>query len=54
MAGAPSTLDVFDVTFAGFGGHPIRAWLTRPAGTREDLPVVVEYLGYGGGRGSAA
>jgi cephalosporin-C deacetylase len=46
-------VDVLDVTFAGFGGHPIRAWLTRPAGAREDLPVVVEYLGYGGGRGFA-
>lgn len=46
-------VDVQDVTFAGFGGHPVRAWLTRPAGAREDLPVVVEYLGYGGGRGFA-
>src|SRR5512133_1106013 len=46
-------VEVHDVTFAGFGGHPIRAWLTRPAGVRDDLPVVVEYLGYGGGRGLA-
>lgn len=44
-------VDVHDVTFAGFGGQPIKAWLTRPAGTREQLPVVVEYQGYGGGRG---
>lgn len=40
-----------DVTFAGFGGQPVKAWLTRPAGVTGDLPVVVEYIGYGGGRG---
>ena len=49
-----SLVDVFDVEFAGFGGHPIKAWLTRPAGTTASdgpLPAVVEYNGYGGGRG---
>lgn len=46
-------VEVHDVTFAGFGGHPIRAWLLRPAGESADLPVVVEYQGYGGGRGLA-
>ncbi|MGW0904701.1 acetylxylan esterase [Streptomyces sp. NPDC002853] len=46
-----STVDVFDVTFAGFGGHPVKGWLTLPAGTTEPLPAVVEYIGYGGGRG---
>jgi cephalosporin-C deacetylase len=46
-------VEVSDVTFAGFGGHPIRAWLTRPAGVAEDLPVIVEFQGYGGGRGFA-
>ncbi|MFI6091244.1 acetylxylan esterase [Streptomyces sp. NPDC051218] len=45
-----STVDVFDVTFAGFGGHPVKGWLKLPAGTTEPLPVVVEYIGYGGGR----
>lgn len=44
-------VEVQDVTFRGFGGHPVRAWYARPAGAREDLPVVVEYIGYGGGRG---
>ncbi|RII20320.1 Cephalosporin-C deacetylase [Streptomyces sp. YIM 130001] len=44
-------VDVFDVTFAGFGGHPIKGWLVLPAGAREPLPAVVEYIGYGGGRG---
>lgn len=36
--------------FAGFGGHRIKAWYLRPAG-HGVVPVVVEYLGYGGGRG---
>lgn len=44
-------VDVLDVTFAGFGGHPVKGWLVLPAGTREPLPAVVEYVGYGGGRG---
>lgn len=43
-------LTVRDVTFSGFGGDPIRAWLATPAGGT-DLPVVVEFIGYGGGRG---
>lgn len=48
----PLTLvEVFDVTFAGFGGEPVRAWLTRPAGVDGALPAVVEFNGYGGGRG---
>ena len=43
--------DCWDVTFAGFGGDPVRAWFTRPAGADAALPAVVEYLGYGRGRG---
>ena len=48
-----TAIDAFDVTFAGFGGHPIKAWLTRPAGVSGELPAVVELIGYGGGRGFA-
>lgn len=44
-------VDTFDVTFAGFDGQPIRAWFSRPAGVTAPLPAVVEYLGYGRGRG---
>ncbi|MCP2322973.1 cephalosporin-C deacetylase [Hamadaea flava] len=44
-------IDCWDVTFAGFGGDPIRAWYSRPAGRSEALPAVVEFLGYGRGRG---
>ncbi|GAB2584394.1 acetylxylan esterase [Streptomyces capparidis] len=46
-----SGVEVHDVTFAGFGGHPVKGWFVLPAGTREPLPVVVEFIGYGGGRG---
>lgn len=43
--------DVYDVTFAGFGGQPIKAWLLVPKQRTGPVPCVVEYLGYGGGRG---
>ncbi|MET9229218.1 acetylxylan esterase [Lentzea sp. NPDC003310] len=46
------TLDVHDVSFAGFGGDRIRAWLRTPRGA-SGLPAVVQYHGYGGNRGSA-
>jgi cephalosporin-C deacetylase len=41
----------WDVTFRGFAGDPVRAWYSRPAEVREPLPAVVEYAGYGRGRG---
>ncbi|MFD6563709.1 acetylxylan esterase [Micromonospora profundi] len=44
-------LDSWDVTYAGFAGDPVRAWYTRPAGVLDPLPTVVEYAGYGRGRG---
>ncbi|MEU9456230.1 acetylxylan esterase [Streptomyces sp. NPDC048277] len=44
------TVDAFDVVFAGFGGHPIKAWLVMPNGVEGPLPCVVEYIGYTGGR----
>ncbi|WP_226782385.1 acetylxylan esterase [Oceaniglobus trochenteri] len=42
-----------DITFSGFDGQPVRAWLNLPAGARGPLPTVVQFLGYGGGRGQA-
>jgi cephalosporin-C deacetylase len=48
-----TVVDTFDVTFAGFGGAPIRGWLHLPAERDGRLPGVVEYVGYGGGRGLA-
>jgi cephalosporin-C deacetylase len=50
---ALTTIDVYDVTFAGYGGDPIKAWLRVPAGSTGPLPTIVEYIGYGGGRGRA-
>jgi len=41
----------YDVTFAGYGGQPIKGWLQLPRQRREPLPCVVEFIGYGGGRG---
>jgi cephalosporin-C deacetylase len=46
-----AVIDTFDVTFAGFGGSPVRGWLHLPVGRSRPLPAVVEYIGYGGGRG---
>jgi cephalosporin-C deacetylase len=46
-----SMLDTYDVTFAGYGGQPIKGWFLLPAGNKGPLPCVVEYIGYGGGRG---
>ncbi|WP_328941246.1 acetylxylan esterase [Streptomyces sp. NBC_00250] len=46
-----ATVEAFDVTFAGFDGQPVKGWFVLPAGASQPLPVVVEFLGYGGGRG---
>ncbi|MEU5039475.1 acetylxylan esterase [Streptomyces griseorubiginosus] len=43
--------DTWDVTFRGFAGDPVRAWYSRPTGVASALPAVVEYAGYGRGRG---
>ncbi|MDH2425606.1 acetylxylan esterase [Sphaerisporangium sp. TRM90804] len=45
-----SAVRVYDTTFAGWGGHPIRAWMLVPADAT-NVPCVVQYIGYGGGRG---
>jgi len=47
-------LEVFDVTFTGAGGDPVRAWFLCPQGTQGRLPCRVTFIGYGGGRGEAA
>lgn len=54
MVPAETTLtlvEVFDVTFPGFGGHPVKGWLVLPKVSEGRLPLVVQYVGYGGGRG---
>ncbi|MBP2472009.1 cephalosporin-C deacetylase [Crossiella equi] len=46
------TVEVHDVTFAGFGGHPIRGWLRVPRHRQGRLPAIVQFHGYGSGRGT--
>ncbi|MCU1577880.1 MAG: acetylxylan esterase [Rhodoglobus sp.] len=46
-------LDILDLTFPGYGGEPVHAWLTRPKGASGRLPAVIEYNGYNGGFGIA-
>jgi cephalosporin-C deacetylase len=51
-----ATVDVYDVSFAGYAGQRVRAWLKVPAGAFAGgpaLPAVVQFVGYGGGRGHA-
>lgn len=48
-----SALDVFDVRFTGHGGARIAGWLLVPRDAAPTTPVVVEFVGYGGGRGRA-
>src|SRR4051794_17683786 len=45
------TVEVLDVSFAGFGGQRVAAWLLLPRHRAAPLPCVVEYVGYGGRRG---
>jgi cephalosporin-C deacetylase len=54
ITAAPTTLKAvttYDVTFPGFGGHPVKGWLIVPTHHEGRLPLVVQYIGYGGGRG---
>ena len=44
-------LTIEDLTFPGFGGEPVRAWVSRPKDAAGPLPAVVQYQGYNGGRG---
>jgi len=44
-------LIVDDLTFPGFNGEPVRAWVSRPRDAQGPLPAVVQFQGYGGGRG---
>jgi cephalosporin-C deacetylase len=50
--GAYGPLPVFDVEFSGDRGDRVRGWYIRPPGTVEtSSPLVVTFIGYGGGRG---
>lgn len=41
----------WDLTFGGFDGQPIKAWLQLPADADGPLATVVEFHGYSGSRG---
>ena len=43
--------ETFDVTFTGFGGTRVKGWFIVPRQRSGPVPCVVEYIGYGGGRG---
>jgi cephalosporin-C deacetylase len=50
-------VEVYDTEFSGADGDRIRAWFLRPAGeggAAAGVPVVVKFIGYGGGRGLPA
>lgn len=53
VATALSAVEVRELAFPGFAGDQVLAWYLRPAGVAEPLPTVVEFVGYGGGRGFA-
>ncbi|GAA2001603.1 acetylxylan esterase [Microbacterium ulmi] len=53
LDGPLALVDVFDATFPGFAGDPVRAWLVLPRHRHAPLPAVVEFVGYGRGRGLA-
>ncbi len=44
-------VEVFDTSFAGFGGHRVRAWYIKPAGATAGLTGLAKFIGYNGGRG---
>ncbi len=48
-----SLVSSFDVEFSGYGGTIVKGWLHVPARATGPLPAVVEFVGYGGGRGLA-
>jgi cephalosporin-C deacetylase len=48
---ALQSIEVYDLTFNGYGGQPIKGWFLLPNDAPRPLPTVVEFIGYGGGRG---
>ena len=51
--GTYGPLEVYDVEFSGAHGDRVRGWYLRPPGSGgQRVPVVVKFIGYGGGRGT--
>lgn len=51
LAGPYTEVDVFDITVPGFNADPIKGWFITPLGLDEEVPCIVIFEGYGGGRG---
>jgi cephalosporin-C deacetylase len=49
---ALTEVEVYDTSFAGWGGHRVSGWLIVPKHAAEPVPCVVVYVGYGRGRGT--
>ncbi|MEU7742697.1 acetylxylan esterase [Nonomuraea sp. NPDC049158] len=45
------SVEVYDVSFAGWGGHRINGWFLVPRDAEGPVPCVLHYIGYSGGRG---
>ena len=43
--------ETYDVTVSGYNNDPIKGWFIKPKNAAKDLPCIVMYDGYGGGRG---
>ena len=44
-------VEVYDMVFSGFAGDRVHSWVIVPVQRDEALPAIVEYVGYGSGRG---
>lgn len=48
---ALTEVEVFDASFAGWGGHRVSGWLIVPKHAARPVPCVIQYVGYHRGRG---
>lgn len=48
-----SEVEVYDASFAGWGGHRVSGWLIVPKHAAGPVPCVMYYVGYGRGRGTS-
>jgi len=44
-------VQIHDVRFSGYAGQPVAGWFLTPPNAAGPVPCVVQYIGYGGGRG---
>jgi cephalosporin-C deacetylase len=44
-------VEIFDVRFSGSGGQRVAGWFLLPRHTTGPLPAIIQFIGYGGGRG---